>query len=326
MNQFWKEMKMTPEAIKVSVICVTYNHEKYIRQALDSILIQKTDFPFEILIGEDCSTDGTKDILQEYERKFPGRFRMYYREHNLGATKNEYELFMAAKGDYIAALELDDIWTDECKLQKQYQFLNEHPEYIGVSHDFDIIDKDGTVIDNDDNRKIKEYFNHAYTLQDFLEHGFIFQTGTHFYRNIFKDGKDYSIIYQADRLIRDKTILSLLLDRGDFFILPDCMSAYRRFFDDTAINGRNVTNRNMELDLFTKAHHVELLNRYFEGRIDYSKQWSNMIFDYEKRLLKREKPYTFNRFYYMYRHADKKTRKQVREEMLSGMKRRIKGE
>ena len=314
---------MGKDKIAVSVICVTYNHEKYIREALDSILMQKTNFEFEILIGEDCSTDGTRDILEEYEKKCPGRFRMYYREKNLGATKNEYELFMDAKGKYIAALELDDIWTDPLKLQKQYDFLEIHEEYIGVAHDFDIIDKTGKVIENSDNQKIKEYFSHKFTLNDFLKDGFIFQTGTHFYRNIFTDGNDYSIIYTADRLIRDKTILSLLLFRGDFYILPDNMSAYRRFFDTDAQNGRNLTNSNLELDLFTKAHHVEMLNGYFKGEIDYSLQWSDIIYSYIKNYFKEREPYTLKRILYLYRHADKKTRKRIRKEFGDSIKRKV---
>ena len=311
--------------IKVSVICVTYNHELYIRQALDSIVGQKTEFEFEVLIGEDCSTDKTRDILKEYEALYPGLFKMYYREKNLGASLNEYELMMAAKGDYIAALELDDVWTDEHKLQKQYDFLEAHPQYIGVAHDFDIIDKDGNVIEDDDNKAIKGFFNKSFTLKDFLEQGFVFQTGTHFYRNIFKDGRDYSIIYTADRLIRDKTILSLLLDRGDFYILPDTMSAYRRFFDNKATNGRNVTNANMELDLYTKAHHVQALNEYFDGRIDYSRQWSDIIWDYGKRVMNRTDGYRFSRFMHMYGHADAITRRKVRSEAVKALGRRISG-
>ncbi len=316
-------MMTNDERIKVSVICVTYNHEKYIRQALDSIVNQKTDFNFEILVGEDCSTDSTRDILREYEIKYPDLFRMYYRDKNLGATLNEYELFMDAKGDYIAALELDDIWTDDDKLQKQFDFLENNREYIGVAHDFDIIDKDGNVIDDDDNKDIKSFLGKAFTLQDFLDNGFVFQTGTHFYRNIYKDGKDYTIIYTADRLIRDKTVLSLLLDRGDFYILPDKMSAYRRFFDKDAVNGRNATNADMELDLFTKAHHVEALNTYFKGRIDYSRQWSDMIWDYGKRVLKGTDGFRLKRFMHMYRMADKKTKSLVRKEIGKAIKRKI---
>jgi glycosyltransferase involved in cell wall biosynthesis len=308
----------------VSVICVTYNHEKYIRQALDSILMQETDFPVEVLVGEDCSTDHTREILQEYEAKYPDIFRMYYREENLGATKNEYELFMDAKGEYIAALELDDVWTDKKKLQKQYDFLSSHPQYIGVAHDFDIIDKDGNIIENSDNQKVKEYAGRPFTLQDFLQNGFVFQTGTHFYRNIYRDGGDYSIIYQADRLIRDRTVLSLLLDRGDFYILPDTMSAYRRFFGADAQNGRNLTNSNLELDYFTKARHIEKLNRYFEGRIDYSGQWSNIIYSYFKAWVKEKRPYRFSRFMEMYRHSDGRTRKKVRQELVGSISRKIK--
>lgn len=307
----------------ISVICVTYNHEKYIREALDSILMQETSCEYEVLIGEDCSTDSTRSILKEYEASYPGKFRMYYRDINLGATKNEYELFMDAKGKYIAALELDDIWTDKNKLQRQFDFLEAHPEYIGVSHDFNIIDSKGNVIENNDNKEIKNFFNKPFTLDDFLEKGFVFQTGTHFYRNIYRDGKDYSIIYTADRLIRDKTVLSLLLDRGNFYILPECMSAYRRFFDENATNGRNVTNANLELDLYTKVQHVERLNKYFEGRIDYSWQWSDIILSYAKKALRLKKGYYMRRLMHMYRHADSKTRKMVRELLLESLTRRI---
>ncbi len=309
------------QQIQVSVICVTYNHEKYIRQALDSILMQETTFPFEILVGEDCSTDQTREILKSYELKYPDKFRMYYREQNLGATKNEYELFMDAKGRYIAALELDDIWTDTHKLQKQYDFLESHDEYIGVSHDFDIINKDGIVIEDKDNKKIKEFLDSKFTLEHFLHYGFVFQTGTHFYRNIFKEDCDFTIIYKADRLIRDKTILSLLLYRGDFFILPDNMSAYRRFFDDNATNGRNVTNANLELDLFTKAHHIQMLNEYFGGDIDYSEQWCDVIYTYLKSLLKRINIYTWKNFYHMYHNSSKKTKRMIRKELMDSIKR-----
>ena len=110
------------QAVQVSVICVTYNHEKYIKEALDSILMQKTSFSFEIRVGEDCSTDSTRDILKEYEEKYPGRFIMYYRDKNMGATRNEYELFMDAKGKYIAFLDADDIWHERF-LEEQLAFM-----------------------------------------------------------------------------------------------------------------------------------------------------------------------------------------------------------
>ena len=101
------------------------------------------------------------------------------------------------------------------------------------------------------------------------------------------------------------------------------MSAYRRFFDKDAVNGRNATNADMELDLYTKAHHVEALNEYFKGRIDYSRQWSDMIWDYGKRVLKRTEGFRLKRFMHMYRMADKKTKSLVRKEIGKAIKRKI---
>lgn len=310
--------------IQVSVVCVTYNHEKYIRKALDSILVQQTTFPFEILVGEDCSTDKTGDILREYQSMYPGRFTVLYREKNLGATVNEYDLLQMTKGKYIAALELDDIWTDSLKLQKQYDFMEKHPEYIGCAHDFILIDKNGKELVELDNSDIKKFIEKPFTLDDFLEVGFVFQTGCHFYRNIWHDGGDYTVIYKADRLIRDKTILSILLERAPFFILKDSMSAYRRFFDPDAQNGRNLTNSNMPQDLFDKSHHVEVLNAYFEGRIDYSSQWCDYVYGYLKGCFThREEGYRFRKFLYLYQHADKKVKKMIHSEFAASITRGI---
>lgn len=315
---------MTEKEVAVSVICVTYNHEKYIRQALDSILMQKTDFAFEVLIGEDCSTDGTRRILQEYEAEYPNLFRMYYRDVNVGATRNEYELFLDARGRYIAALELDDIWTDAYKLQKQFDFLETHPEYIGVAHDFDIIDKEGHVIENDDNQCIKQFLNQKFTFEDFMEYGFVFQTGTHFYRNIYQDGQDYTIIYKAHTLIRDLTVLSLLLNRGDFYILPDNMSAYRRFFDADAQNGRNVTVRNLAEDYCNTIRQVKMLYEYFGGNVDFSKKWNNLLSDYFKGMLKRVQPgFSWKMFWRLYLESSPETRKRFREGLKESLTRRL---
>lgn len=307
---------MKNNEITVSVICVTYNHEKYIGQALDSILMQKTNFKYEVLIGEDCSKDNTRKILEEYEKEYPDRFRMYYRDVNLGATKNEYELFMAAKGKYIAALELDDIWTDERKLQKQYDFLEAHSEYIGVAHDFDIIDECGEVIQDNDNVVIKEYFEKEFTFADFMERGFVFQTGTHFYRNIFRDGKDYTIIYKAHALIRDLTVLSILLNRGNFYILPDTMSAYRRFFGETAANGRAMTTKNLAQDYADTIRQIELLNDYLDNTADFSLKWSGLLYSYFKGVLKNSQSgFSWKKFREMYKRSSGLTKKRFRLEL-----------
>ena len=116
----------------VTVSCIAYNHEKYIGKALDSFLMQKTDFPFEIVIHDDASTDRTADIIREYAFRYPEIIRPMYQ------TENQYSKgisnisgafnFPRAKGKYIAMCEGDDYWTDETKLQRQADYMESHPE------------------------------------------------------------------------------------------------------------------------------------------------------------------------------------------------------
>lgn len=108
----------------LSVWMVAYNHEKFIRQSLEGALNQKTNFPFEIIIGEDCSTDNTRAIIKEFEATFPDIIKPIYHSSNVGAYRNAYEFcYPQLKGKYIACLEADDYWVDENKLQQQVDIL-----------------------------------------------------------------------------------------------------------------------------------------------------------------------------------------------------------
>lgn len=126
-----------PDDIIVSVCVQTYQHEEFIRQCLDSILMQKTDFNFEILLGEDDSTDNTRKICIEYANKYPSKIRLFlhHRENNIylnGKPSGRFNIlynFSSAKGRYVAICEGDDFWTDSLKLQKQVDFLDENIEY-----------------------------------------------------------------------------------------------------------------------------------------------------------------------------------------------------
>ena len=117
-----------------SVCIITYNQEKYISQAIESVLMQKTNFAWEIVIGEDCSQDITAQILSKYKDKYPNQITLILQEKNVGAIRNAYEFSIpACRGKYIAFLEGDDYWTDEFKLQKQVDFLESNPDY-GLVH------------------------------------------------------------------------------------------------------------------------------------------------------------------------------------------------
>ena len=112
----------------VSVWIITYNQERYIREALDSALAQKTDFYYEIVIGEDCSTDSTRQILLEYKSKYPKIITLLLHDKNIGMIANQNKTFYACQAPYIALLEGDDYWNDPYKLQKQYDAMCEYPQ------------------------------------------------------------------------------------------------------------------------------------------------------------------------------------------------------
>ena len=113
----------------VSICCITYNHERFISQCLDGFLMQNVDFPFEIVISDDCSTDNTKKIIDTYVSKYPAIFKDVSPSKNLGSTKNFYHVLEKASGKYIALCDGDDYWIDENKLQMQVDFLETNPEY-----------------------------------------------------------------------------------------------------------------------------------------------------------------------------------------------------
>ncbi|MBN3939343.1 glycosyltransferase [Nostoc sp. NMS9] len=120
--------------MKVSVLMVTYNHENFIAQAIESVLMQKVDFEYELVIGEDYSTDNTRQIVIEYQRKYSDKIRLLLPEVNLGAHKNFLNTFKACQGQYLAILEGDDYWTSNEKLQKQVDFLDKNLDFAICFH------------------------------------------------------------------------------------------------------------------------------------------------------------------------------------------------
>lgn len=141
----------------VSVCVQTYQHVNYIKQCLDGILMQQTNFAFEILLGDDASTDGTREICLEYAQKHPDkiRFFLHHRENNIAINGNPtgrfnfmYNLYNA-RGKYIALCEGDDYWTDPLKLQKQVDFLEQNPEYSLCFHNVKIYNEELTSFQDD---------------------------------------------------------------------------------------------------------------------------------------------------------------------------------
>lgn len=178
------------EEIVVSICCLTFNHELYINQTLDSLLFQKTNFPFEIVIHDDASTDKTATIIKEYVEKYPSVFNPLFQTKNQKSIyksgMNPRFNFPRAKGKYIAICEGDDYWTDPYKLQKQVDFLEKNP-------DFNICFTRTELLKNNqlEQHKIPEKENGIYTFDDLLLHENFIATASVMFRNNFNKIPDW---------------------------------------------------------------------------------------------------------------------------------------
>lgn len=120
----------------VSICCITYNHEQYISEAINSFFMQETDFPFEIVIGEDCSTDGTRKVIDRYTKEYPNLIKLVTSEINVGMNANFNRTIKTCIGKYIALCEGDDYWIDSKKLQLQADFLKNNDDFNLCFHNF----------------------------------------------------------------------------------------------------------------------------------------------------------------------------------------------
>ena len=139
------------DEIMVSVLCTAYNHEKYLREALDSMVNQETDFAYEILVSDDVSTDSTPNIIRDYAARYPDKIRPFLLTENLYSQGRDvyYEVFFpAARGKYTAFCEGDDFWTDPTKLQRQVDFLEAHPDYTACVHNTELMKYEGARADD----------------------------------------------------------------------------------------------------------------------------------------------------------------------------------
>lgn len=197
----------------VSICMITYNHANYINQAIEGVLMQKTSFAIELIIGEDCSTDNTRKICEDYALKYPHIIRLLSAEKNLGIMPNLVRTLAACTGKYIAMCEGDDYWTDPLKLQKQVDFLESSPNFSAVAHNSKIKYPNQII----SNIKTKN----EYTIFDFLESSCV-NTATLMFRNI----NNYpSWFFEVP--FGDWALYILLAENGRFGFMQDEMSVYR---------------------------------------------------------------------------------------------------
>ena len=210
----------------VSILCVTYNHKDYIAQALDSFLMQKTNFKFQVIVGDDCSTDGTTDILKEYAKKYPDIIKPIFRKKNIGATKNSLEVYSNAKTPYVAICEGDDYWIDEYKLQKQVDFLETHPDYSICFHPVKVVYEGFDFEKTDEIYPTQKMIKSGTTFELLLKTNFMC-TNSIICRSIFRNTK-YEDCVPKDAQPGDWFISLLHAKEGKIKMLPEIMAVYRR--------------------------------------------------------------------------------------------------
>jgi glycosyltransferase involved in cell wall biosynthesis len=199
----------------LTVVLLTYNHEKTIARAFDSILEQKTNFDFDIYVLEDCSTDYTAEICREYKEKHPDKIKLFLNEKNLGVTENFKQGLLKIRSKYFAFLEGDDYWCDENKLQKQVDALEQNSDCTLCGHN--------TLCN--DTRNHKKYLRvkgpgqkirTKYTVKD----NFAVHPSSRVYRNII-DLTDVPLC-----MVLDSNIYLLYLTKGNLFYIDKVMSVY----------------------------------------------------------------------------------------------------
>ncbi len=206
----------------VSVAIITYNHERYIRETIHSILNQETAFDFEVVISNDRSPDNTDRVIRECIAEHPkgDLVRYFNQEKNLGPQPNSAFVREQCRGKYIAPCEGDDYWTDNAKLQKQVDFLESHPDFSLCFHNAYLVDETGT---RSEEKLFRKYTKDIYTIEDVLA-DWLIPTASIMYRNSFLPPlPDW--YFRAP--VGDVPVFAMLAARGPMKLLPGVMSAYR---------------------------------------------------------------------------------------------------
>ncbi|MGB9152475.1 MAG: glycosyltransferase [Alphaproteobacteria bacterium] len=210
---------------RLSICVATYNHEKYIAEALESFLQQKTNFSFQIIIGDDASTDSTPQILREYATKYPDIIKPILREKNISPIKNSLDIYSRAKTEFVAICDGDDFWTNKNKLQRQVDYLDVHPECAITYHKTCIRYADGSHDDIEYPSPTKRFDKTILTLEDLAVRNPM-HTSSLVYRWRFQS-EDIRKFMPDDICPGDYFLALLHAETGNIAFIDSVMSVYR---------------------------------------------------------------------------------------------------
>ena len=225
--QGYKDM-VRLDSVDVSILICTYNHEKYIGQALESILAQETGYTYEILVGDDASADGTQDIIRDYAAK-NGCIVPVLRSRNLGTTRNVYDLARRSRGRYIVGMDGDDCFAGTDRIQRQVDFLESHPEYSAVCGKCRLIGEMGQPFSIEvipEKARFWLFDKREFHWRDFEEWKMPGHTSACMGRNYWLQ-HDAKIMYEAHDFVGDRTGVLLSLLEGPIYCTDEIASCYR---------------------------------------------------------------------------------------------------
>lgn len=277
----------------VSVCMITYNHENFIREAIDGVLMQKTDFSIELIIGEDCSTDSTRKIVSEYAEKYPKIIRPLLPDKNLGMSKNFLKTLKACTGKYIALCEGDDYWTDPNKLQKQVDFLEANEEYSICSHRYKVY-YDGTKIyESDMNEKLfsNNQVGYSFDMEAFFS-GWYLHTLSVVFR---KEAMDLNLLNKLENVF-DYMLFYSIMKNGNGYLFNFDGGVYRKHAGGVCTSNTTINHSTQHYQAFKQLFNIEKTNilkeivayqlyHHIKSYIKYSEIFSiNYIYEKTKEL------------------------------------------
>lgn len=274
--------------IQVSVCIVTYNQQVYIAECLDSLVSQKTDFKFEIIVGEDCSTDGTRAVIKSYVEKHPDLIFPIFYENNVGAAENIRQVYKKAKGKYIAHMDGDDMALPG-KLQKQFDILEANPDCSICVHNMEAMDSKSQPM-----KKAFQVFDEKkYTLLDmYLINPFFIHSSKMFVNKI----EDYLDKFNTDSLDTEMHIEQA--KQGDIYFLKEPLGVYRQLVGITyqgSFVSKFVRDRiifiyeNVDVERFSDIELEKIKEKFSRILLEYAYQCATSIKDkdiYTKYVLK----------------------------------------
>lgn len=269
---------------KVSVCVVTYNQEKYIAQCLQSILDQETDFDFEIIVGDDCSTDGTREIVREFADKYPEKFRLLFHSKNIGAALNYAKTHELATGEYVAHMDGDDLMLP-CKLQKQVNAFVENPGCVMVTHDMLLINADNSI----NRRTFKKHKGGVNTIWD------LYRTLPFFAHSskMVKKDIDSKVLHLISKNTIDIEIHVAMAEHGDIYHIDEPLGVYRVGVGISTINKKSI---NPILPEAVERIFDAAIKRHPERVVDLKRCYAKVMLNYAYQSAIYRNKEDFNKF------------------------------